>query len=37
MKSKLAISGDKMLAKKADESYAKVLAQDTAVCWPCGS
>ena len=29
MKSELPVRGDKMLAKKADASYAKVLTQDT--------
>ena len=29
MKSELPVKGDKMLAKKADKSYAKVFTQDT--------
>ena len=29
MKSELPVRGDKMLAKKADKSYAKVLTRDT--------
>ena len=28
MKSELPVKGDKMLAKKADKSYAKVFTQD---------
>ena len=31
MKSELPVRGDKMLAKKADKSYAKVLTKDTIV------